>query len=294
MPKNSSSYADLNGPLYMLLSCVVFSILGGLIRHLAMMDFHPFMTAFIRTLIAIIVLIPTFYKVGISGLKSDKKPLHLLRGVASGSAAIAGFYAISVIPMANAVSYSFIAPLLTTILAIIFLKERIHLPRILSIIVGFIGVIILLRPGSVPFSTGVGAALYSAFAVAIAFVCIRSLSHTEKANVIAIYSLLITLPFSFVFALFQWSWPSLEQWVILIFIGIGAAIGQFSLSKAFSHSETTAILPIDFTRLLFAATIGYVFFNETPDYYTFIGAMIILSSAIYTAHREAKYKNKYN
>lgn len=276
----------------MLLSCVLFASMGGLIRTLALMDFHPFMTAFIRTIIAIIVIAPTFYKVGFSGLKSTRKPLHLLRGIASGTGAIAGFYAISVIPMANAVSYSFAAPILTTILAVIFLKEKIHLPRILSILVGFIGVLILLRPGTLPFTAGVGAALYAALAVAIAFVCIRALTKTDKPMVVTLYSLLITLPISFIIALFRWSWPTIEQWGILVLIGVSAAIAQYSLSKAFSLAETTAILPIDFTRLLFTATIAYIYFNEIPDHYTFLGAIIILSSAIYAAHREAQNKIK--
>ncbi|MBT5185358.1 MAG: DMT family transporter [Kordiimonadaceae bacterium] len=272
----------------MLLSCIIFSTMGGLIRYLSILDLHPFMTAFIRTFIAIIVLSPTFYKVGLPGLKTTKLKLHLIRGLASGTAVICSFYAVTAIPLANATSYSFIAPIITTVLAVIFLNEKIHLPRITSVIIGFIGMLIVLRPGMTPFSSGVGASLIAALAIAIAIICIRALSHTEKPNVIAIYSLLITLPFSFIFALFKWSWPTSEQWQILILIGFCAAVAQYSLSRAFSYSETSAIMPIDFTRLLFAATIGYFYFDETPDFYTFLGATIILCSAIYAAHRESK------
>ena len=173
-------------------------------------------------------------------------------------------------------------------LAVIFLKERIHLPRISAIIAGFIGMVILLRPGTVPFSLGVGAALTSAFAVAFAIICIRKLSQADKPNVVALYAMFFTLPISFVFALTRWSWPSPHQWSILILIGLCAALAQYSISRAFSRTETTAIMPIDFTRLIFAAIIGYVFYEETPDIYTFIGGTIILSSAVYAAHREAK------
>ena len=276
----------------MLLSCVLFSIMGGFIKQLSLMDLHPFMTAFFRTLLALLILLPTLHKVGISGLKSTQKPLHLLRGISSAIAVIASFYAITVIPLANAISYSFAAPLVATILAVIFLKEKIRLPRITSIIIGFIGVMIILRPGTLPFTIGVGAALISACAIAITIVCIRTLSQTDKSNVVAIYALIITLPFSFLVALTVWTWPTLEHWKILIFVGLCAALAQFSISKAFSYSETTAILPIDFTRLLFAATIGFVFFDETPDLYTFLGASLILASAIYAAHREAVRKRQ--
>ena len=279
---------NLSGPLFMLLSCVLFSIMGGFIRYLSILEFHPFMTAFIRTLLAICFLTPTFYKVGISGLKTTQFKLHLFRGIVSAIAVISSFYAVTVIPLASATSYSFAAPVISTLLAAIFLKEKIRLPRISAVIVGFIGMLILLRPGTVPFSSGVGAALISAFAVAFAIICIRALSQTDKPNVVAIYAMLFTLPISFLFALTQWSWPTAHMWSILVLIGLCAALAQYSLSRAFSRSETTAIMPIDFTRLIFAAIIGYVFYDETTDVYTFIGGAIILTSAVYAAHREAR------
>ncbi|WP_438994242.1 DMT family transporter [Pseudemcibacter sp.] len=276
--------------MFMLLSCVLFSIMGGLIRYLSINDIHPFMTAFIRTFFAILFLIPTFSKVGFKGLKTERLGLHFFRGVISAFAVIASFYAVSVIPLAVSTSYSFAAPIFATILAAIFLKERIRLPRITAVIVGFIGVLILLRPGSVPFNSGVAAALIGAFTVAFAIICIRSLSQTDKPNVVAIYSLLFTLPISFVVALTEWTIPKPELWWAVIMVGLCAALAQYSISKAFSQSEATAILPIDFTRLIFAAFIGYFFYSEVPDFYTFLGASVILASAVYAAHREAVRK----
>lgn len=266
--------------------------MGGLIRHLSLMDFHPFMTAFARTLLAIMFLAPTFYKVGLNGLKTTQLKLHFFRGMVSAIAVIASFYAVTVIPLANAVSYSFAAPVIATVLAVLFLKERIRLPRIMAVIIGFIGMLVLLRPGSVPFTSGVAAALISSVSVAFAIICIRKLSMTDKANVVAIYSLFFTLPITFFFALFEWTWPTGEQWIVLLFVGLCAASAQFSISKAFGNSETTAIMPIDFTRLLFSALIGYFFFEEMPDAYTFVGASIILASAVYAAHREALRKKE--
>ncbi len=287
MHRDDHQNDTLSGPLFMLLSCILFSIMGGMIRHLSLDDFHPFMTAFVRTLLAIFFLAPTFYKVGISGLKTTQLRLHFFRGMVSAIAVVASFYAVTVIPLASAVSYSFAAPVIATALAVIFLKERIRLPRIMAIVIGFIGMLVLLRPGTAPLSLGVVAALISSVSVAFAIICIRKLSLTDKPNVVAIYSLLFTLPITFAFALSQWSWPTSDQWLVLIFVGLSAASAQFSISKAFSHSETTAIMPIDFTRLLFSALIGYFFYAETPDVYTFIGASLILSSAVYAAHREA-------
>ncbi len=292
MPSLEQHKENLNGPLFMLISCVLFSVMGGLIRYLSLTDFHPFMTAFVRTVLAIIFLIPTFHKVGIGGLKTSRMGLHLFRGLVSAIAVVASFYAVTVIPLATSVSYSFAAPVIATVLATIFLKEKIRLPRISAVIIGFIGVLVLLRPGMEPLSTGVIAALISALSVAFAIVCIRALSQTDKPNVVAVYSLIITLPISFVFALFEWTWPNGEQWLVLICIGVCAACAQYSISKAFSYSETTAIMPIDFTRLLFSACIGYFFYDEKLDFYTILGATLILGSAVYAAHRESLRKKE--
>lgn len=283
---------NLKGPLMMLLSCLLFSIMGGLIRYLSINDIHPFMSAFIRTLFAIIFLIPTFSKVGIHGLKTERLGLHFFRGMISAVGVLASFYAVSVIPLAISTSYSFAAPIFATILAAIFLKERIRLPRITAVIVGFIGMLVLIRPGYAPFNTGVAAALIGALAVSVTIICIRTLSQTDKPNVVAIWSLLFTLPISFAFALTEWTWPPTHIWWAVIAIGFCAALAQYSVSKAFSCSEATAILPIDFTRLVFAALIGFFFFDETPDLYTFTGASIILASAVYAAHREALRKKQ--
>ena len=192
MQEGNSTDHPLTGPLFMLLSCILFSIMGGLIRYLSILDFHPFMTAFVRTLLAIFFLAPTFFKVGFSGLKTARLGLHFFRGLVSAVAVIASFYAVTVIPLAISTSYSFAAPVMATVLAVIFLKERIHLPRIMAIIAGFIGMLILLRPGTVPISTGVIAALISSVCVAFAIICIRTLSQTDKPNVVAVYSMLCT------------------------------------------------------------------------------------------------------
>ena len=182
-------------------------------------------------------------------------------------------------------------PIFATILAAIFLKERIRLPRITAVIVGFIGELILLRPGSVPFNSGVAAALIGAFTVAFAIICIRSLSQTDKPNVVAIYSLLFTFPISFVVALTEWTIPKPELWWGRDYGRIMCGTRTiFQFQRPFSQSEATAIVPIDFTRLIFAAFIGYFFYSEVPDFYTFLGASVILASAVYAAHREAVRK----
>lgn len=274
------------GAVYMLLSCLIFSCMGGMIRYISS-DMHPFVIVFFRTIVGLVFLLPTLRRTGLAGMKTDRLNIHIVRGLVSAFTALAAFYAISHIPLANAVSYSFAGPIFATLLAVFLLKEKIRLPRISATFFGFVGVLVLLRPGAIPFSMGTGAALFSAFSIAVVIICVRMLSSTERPNVIALYSFAIALPITFIAALFVWQWPTGEQALIMIIIGICSSFAQLFLAKAFSLAETTAIMPLDFSRLIFSAIIGYSFFNEAPDRYTFIGAGIIMVSALYAAHREA-------
>ncbi len=275
------------GSAYMLTGCLTFSLMGGLIRELADGGIHPLITAFWRTFFALCIILPLFWKSGIiKGLKTDRLGLHLLRGTLSSFSVMANFYAFSVIPLAEAVSYSFATPIFTTILAVFILKEKIRLPRILAIAAGFGGMLVLLRPGHAPLSPGIAAALGAAVTVALAIVIVRILSRTDSPRVITVYSLLFTLPVSFVFALPVWVWPDGRTLLLLVFTGLLASITQLSLSKALFEAEASALMPLDFTRLIFSALVGYFLFAEQPGLNTYIGSAIIMASALYAAHRE--------
>ena len=274
------------GSAYMLIGAFSFSLVGGVVRELST-DIHPFMLVFWRTSIALVILLPILWTSGsLRNLKTKRFGLHFLRGAISSFTLIANFYAFSAIPLAEAVSYSFAAPIFTTITAIIFLKEKIRLPRILAVIFGFIGMLVLLQPGYQPINLGVIAALSAAVAIAFTIVLVRVLARTEKPQVITFYSLVCTLPASLIFALPVWSWPSWDNLLLVLALGVLAAVTQLSLSKAISEAEASALMPLDFTRLIFSALIGYFFFAEQPELNTYVGAVIIMASVLYAAHRE--------
>ena len=274
------------GSAYMLLGAFTFSLMGGVVRELST-DMHPFMMVFWRTSIALVILMPILWTSGsLRNLKTKRLGLHFLRGAFSSFTLIANFYAFSAIPLAEAVSYSFAAPIFTTITAVIFLKEKIRLPRILAIICGFIGMLVLLKPGYQPMNPGIIAALSAAVAIAFTIIMVRILARTEKPQVITFYSLVCTLPASLVFALPVWGWPTWDNLYLVVGLGILAAITQLSFSKALSEAEASAMMPLDFTRLIFSALLGYFFFAEQPELNTYVGAFIIMGSVLYAAHRE--------
>ena len=274
------------GAAYMLTASVSFALLGGLVRELSA-DMHPFMIVFWRTALALIILVPVLWTSGsLRDLKTKRFGLHFVNGAFFGFMLVANFYALSTIPLADTVSYSFAAPIFTTIAAVIILKEKIRLPRIMAIVVGFIGMLVLLRPGYQPLSLGVIAALSCAVAIAISVILVRILARTEKAQIITFYALVLTLPANLLFALPVWSWPTRDNLLLVLAMGVLAAIIQLSFSKAISEAEASAMMPLDYTRLVFSALIGYFFFDEQPELNTYVGAFIIMGSVLYASHRE--------
>ncbi|MFC7049328.1 DMT family transporter [Emcibacter nanhaiensis] len=274
------------GAAYMLTASVSFAILGGLVRELSA-DMHPFVIVFWRTALALVILVPILWGSGsLRDLKSKRLGLQFLNGAFFGFMLLANFYALSTIPLADTVSYSFAAPIFTTICAAIFLGEKIRLPRIMAIIFGFIGMLVLLQPGVQPLSLGVIAALSCAVAISISVTLVRVLARTEKPQVITFYALVLTLPANLVFALPVWSWPSRDNLLLVLVMGVLAAIIQLCFSKAIAEAEASAMMPLDYTRLVFSALIGYFFFDEQPQLNTYVGAVIIMASVLYAAHRE--------
>ena len=159
-------------------------------------------------------------------------------------------------------------------------------------IFGFLGVLIVLRPGITTLTLGEILAFFGAIGIAVTIILIKVLSATERSETVVAYSYAFLLPISFIAALFVWQWPTWEEFGLLAMVGLFVTIAQLYTVKAFSKAELTAILPLDFIRLIFATLFGYYLFGEPIDEWVWIGASIVLISTIYIAHREARVKNK--
>lgn len=279
------------GPLWMVWSCLLFVIIWGLIRVVSE-DLHPFVVVFYRTLFAILAFAPFLFRHGWIPFKTKKIELHALRGLFSLFGTLGLFYAVAHVPLADVVAISYSAPVFAAAGVILILKEKVHWRRIVAILIGFVGVLVVLRPGFRELDLGVMAAVGGSFALAGSLVVIKSLSGKDKPEAIALYSFLFVLPGSFIAALFYWSIPTLNEVLILIAIGILVAMGHTALARAFRYSEATAVLPLDFTRIIFATIIGVLAFNEHIDWIAWVGGGIILAATVYVAHREARVKKK--
>ena len=273
------------GILLMILATILFSIMHASIKHISS-GIHPFEVAFFRNLFGLIVIAPWFIKYGIQPLVTKKIKLHFLRSFFNVIAMLTFFYALSVTPLAEVASLAFTAPLFATLLAIIFLREKIGIRRSGAIIVGFIGAAIIVNPDFKNINIGHMCILISASIWSVALIFIKILGRTESSVTITSYMVIFMIPLSAIAASFYWVLPSLNDLLILAVIGIAGTGAQMLLAQALKEEDTGIIMPFDFLKLIWAVLIGYLVFSEIPAINVWIGGIIIFSSTLYVAYRE--------
>ena len=273
------------GILLMILSTILFSIMHASIKHISS-GIHPFEVAFFRNLFGLVVIAPWFIKYGIQPLVTNKIKLHFLRSFFNVIAMLTFFYALSVTPLAEVASLAFTAPLFATLLAIIFLREKIGIRRSGAIIVGFIGAAIIVNPDFKNINIGHMCILISASIWSVALIFIKILGRTESSVTITSYMVIFMIPLSAIAASFYWVLPSLNDLLILAVIGIAGTGAQMLLAQALKEEDTGIIMPFDFLKMIWAVLIGYLIFSETPEINVWIGGIIIFSSTLYVAYRE--------
>jgi drug/metabolite transporter (DMT)-like permease len=274
------------GVLWILLSCVIFASMWGVIR-LASKELHPFVLVFWRNFIGLLLVLPIVLRGDLHWLRSSRPLRHVRRATSGIIATLATFYAVAHVPMAMAISISYAAPLVATIAAVVFFGETIKIRRIAAILIGFVGVLIVVRPGVTTLTPGIFAAFIAVASTAFSIIAIKQLTNTEDQRSIIFYSFALMLLPSLIFAWNVWSWPQGWQWLIVVAIGVLALLGQSTMVRAYALADTSALLPYDFVRFILVVMIGIIWFEERLDFYTLLGGSIILASTLYLAHRES-------
>ena len=269
----------------MTVACVAFAIMWMAIR-VASRTVHPFEIAFFRNIFGLIVLAPMLAR-NPDLLKRERLPANLRRAASGLIATLGTFYAVANAPLATALAINYTAPLFATVGAVLFLGERIHVRRAGALIAGFAGMLIVVRPGALPLTPGIVAAVLSAIATAFSYIAIRALVGRDDPRAVAIWSFVLMTPPSLLIAAFVWTWPPAATWGLLAAIGVLAAIGQIGLTRAFAAAEASAVLPYDFVRFGLVTAGGIILFGERYDAYSLGGGAIILAATIYLAVREA-------
>lgn len=249
---------------------------------------HPIELAFFRNVFGVVALAPVIARMGLGVFRTDRLKLHMIRALCQSVGMMCFFTALTLLPLAQINALSFSAPLFATLMAVIVLRERIRARRMSALLVGFAGVMIVLQPWNEGFDLNALLVIGSSFTWAIAMTMIKSLSRTESAVTITLYAGVFLVPLTGIPMLFVWTEPTLTQLAWLLGIGIVATAGHVAFAQAFKIAEMSAVLPLDFLRLIWASTVGFFLFAETPPFMTLIGGAVIFASACYIGIREAQ------
>ena len=274
------------GVLLMIFTCACFAGMSAAIRHVSA-DISVFQIAFIRNAIGTLILVPFMLRIGFGSFDLRRFRLFAVRSGIGVLAMWAWYSALQITPLAEAITLNFTVSLWMIPVAILMLGERVGPRRWIATVVGFAGVLIVLQPGAETFTVGGVLAIFAALLFATSMALVRLLARSESPLAIVFYMNLIMTPISLGPALWWWQTPTMEQLGWLLGIGCVLTIAHFSMARALSIMEATAVVPLDFTRLPFAVAIGWFAFGEFPGVWTWVGAVFIVASAVYIARREA-------
>ncbi len=266
------------------------SFMGAGVKFLSD-DLHPIIICFYRSLMGLILITPFVVRNNFKALHTKNMRLQIFRASINIISMICWFSAIGMMHFEKATALGFTTPLFTTVLAVVVLGEVIRFHRTAALLLGFIGIIIIIRPGYVPFEFGTVLMLIASFSFSFVLIFVKKLSATDSSLTIIFYHLLYMTPVFFILSLFYWENINLNQLIIFTLMGASGLLSHWCLAQAFKMSDTTFVMPLQFTKLIWASLIGLFIFTEQPDIWTWIGGIIIFISVVYITYREA-FKKK--
>jgi len=222
---------------------------------------------------------------------SDKPKLQILRGLILLCANICFFYAISIIPLAKALTLAFVAPLIVTAFSPMLLGEKVGVRRWTAVIIGFVGSLVVIRPGFLEINLASLAALGTGVMYGFYLIITRKLSTSDNPLLTLLLTGLVGLVAVTGVIPFIWVNPNLSQWSMMAGIGVFACIGHLFLILSLKYADASKLAPLGYTEIIPNVIIGYYFFGNFPDNWTFLGLAIIVISGIYISRREATVKS---
>lgn len=271
---------------YMLLSGLGFSLMAVCVK-LASQRGLPLMEIIAaRALVSLALSYADVHRKGLS-IWGNNKPLLLARAVTGTVALTGAYYAVTAMPLADATVLQYLHPMFTALIALVFLKERIHLSTMVCIVLSLGGLLAIARPEFIFGSSNtelsdlaLAAALLGAFGSAIAYVLVRKLSQTEDPSVIVFYFPLVALPFALLLLGQDFVMPSGVEWLLLLLVGVFTQLGQIGITKAMQTETAGKATAFSYVQVVFAAVLGWAFFGEVPGFWTYMGGGLIVFGAL--------------
>ncbi len=281
--------SNLRGAVFLVAAALFFSVMVVLIKLLGQ-KYHITQILLVRQVVMTAIVIPVIWRDFPKVLRTQNLVLQLLRVVLAMTAMLLGFTAVIHLKLADATALGFAKSFFVTIFAVLILKETVGIRRWAAVATGFIGVIVMLRPGSDAFSIYGVYAVSGACCAGLVMVIIRLMSRTDSPTTILTYQALGVGLAMAIPGIWFWQWPTLTDWLLFIAMGAVSYIGQMWNIYAYKWGEASVLASLDYVRLLYAAVFGYLLFSNLPGNQTWIGASIIIAASVYTIRREAKHK----
>lgn len=277
---------NLKGVFLIALGFFFFSCSDTLAKLLTV-HFHPLQVVWMRMIGLVIGVFFLFYRHGIKLFSTPKPKLQLLRGAVAAGSGTLFIYAINYVPLADAIAVTFVAPFLVTILGATVLKEPVGLRRWLAVLVGFVGMLVVIRPGMGVFHPAIFLVILAAGFFAIRQLLSRWLSGVDSVSTTVAYTSVVAFAITSIALPFVWITPSgLPIVLMIVGLALSAAVGEVFIIRALDVAQSVVLAPMHYTLIIWGTLYGFWFFGELPDSWTFVGCGIIVASGLYTTYRE--------
>ena len=275
----------------MTLAALSFTLMVVCVRYLEN-RYPSVQVVFFRALVGLVFVIPPLMQHGFAGLGTKRIGMHLSRAVFAMAAMLAFYYGVVFVPLADAMAYTFIIPLFATVGAALILREIVDMPRWAATLIGFIGTLVIIRPGHAEFSLPVMLMILSAAFYAGSWISLKFLTRTESASIIVLYMNVLIVPLALIPTLFVGTMPTLSDLPFLIAIGGFGSLAHFFQAKSYAAADASAVIPFDFLRLPFSVVFAWFLFAEPTNLFIWIGAVIIFASTWYISWHESRAGQK--
>lgn len=276
------------GIRYTILSALGFALMSSFVKLVNHYHIPVFEIVAVRSIVSLVLSYADIKRKRVSALGHNHK-LLFARGAVGTVALICVYFSVTTLPLAEATILQYVHPLFTALLAVIFLKEKVHRSTLVCIVLSIFGLIAIVDPRTV-FTSNANLPLFSvllallgALGSAIAYIIVKKLSKTEDSSVIILYFPMVALPLSIILLGSDFVVPSPQALVLMIFVGIFTQAGQLGLTKALQYEVASKVTAFSYIQVVFAMILGFVIFNESPTQWTMIGGLLILSGALINA-----------
>ncbi len=277
------------GILWMIFATANYAATYAVVRHLSS-DFSIFQLVFFRSVLGVILMAPWLFKVGAGILKTDHLGSYVYRSILNYGGMVLLIFALANLPLQDVTGLMFTSPLFTVLFVVLFLGERPGIRRWVALLIGFGGVMIIIRPGFQELTWAAIGVVVTSCAYALINVSTKQLAKLDSSNKIIYYDLFLLSAIGLVPAVVYWNEVRAEHLGWIFAVGIFSALARQGIIRALSVGEASVVMPFNFLKLPFTVCLGVIFFHENPDIWTGAGALVIFGSGYYIARREAALK----